>query len=279
MTNFWVINGLTIAAVFLLLALIKWASNKLLVALLLSTQLTVALLWLFYMNFGVINLYIFCVTFFFDGVFISLGLWAHARAKKSREGSDGAWSPRDDWLVVLTLVGFFFNYAAPVVGWGLTDLADEKSWPALYVTRFICAVILPTISGIFLLLFLFRRAPLFYVPVVLLLVALPVLTGWNAAHDLYDGPRLQIIRHGCYSDADVWASVESCFCNGKEVSCDAARQDEEVLLLPHTRRVLREEKSGILAAPGERVELQIGTEGFPGQLLRGELRAKTHPKR
>src|ERR1051325_6931318 len=110
--SFWVINVFTIVAVFVLLALMKWANNKLLVALLLSAQFTVFLLWLFYVNFGTINLYIFCVTFFCDGVFISLGLWGHARAKKSRDGSEGTWSLRGDWLAVAAVIAFFFNYVS-----------------------------------------------------------------------------------------------------------------------------------------------------------------------
>ena len=260
MMSYWVVTASVLAVLFALAVLIRRTNNTILLGLLVSATFTVFLLWLFYENFGVINLSIFCVAFFFDCIFISLGLWRYAQDRKSRDESDKASNLRGDWLAIITLVGFLFHYAGPVVGWGLTDLSTEASWPLLYGTRVILALILPTISAAVMLPFLLRRALLVYVPLVLLMTALPVWSGLNAALDLYEGPRFQIIRHGCYSDADVWAKVESCFCGGKEVFCDRAQKDEEVFLLPHTRRALRATGSNILAVPGARAELQIGTK-------------------
>jgi hypothetical protein len=276
MTSYWVITAAILAALFILAGLMKWTKNKILVSLLASAQLTVFLLWAFHGSFGETNLYIFCVTFFFDFIFISLGLWAYAGERRSRDESDRARNLRQDWLAIITVVGFLFFYAGPVVGWGLSDLAGEANWPALYALRVVCAIILPTISGLVLLPLLFRRPLLFYIPVVILLMALSVWSGWDTALDFRQGTRIQIIRHGCHSEADALAGVgEHCFCNGEEVSCGGAQQDEEVLLLPHTRRVLRAEKSNLLAVPGERVELQIGARGFGAGVLRGDVPAKT----
>jgi hypothetical protein len=277
MTSYWVLTAATIAATFALFRLIRWTKNKILVGLLGSAMFTVYLLWLFYGNFGVINLYIFCVSFFFDFVFLSPGLWEYAQGRRSRDDSDTSKNLRDDWLAVITVVGLLFFYIGPVVGWGLSDLAGETNWRALYTSRVVLAIILPAVSALVLLPFLFRRALLFYVPVVLLLAALPVWSGWNAALDLSDGPRFQIIRHGCYSDPDASADLERCLCGGREISCDRAEKDEEIFMLPHTRRVLRAAESNVPPAPGERKELRIGTPGFPKGVTRGELRAKFFP--
>lgn len=277
MTSNWVLTAATIAASFVLVALIKWTRNKILVGLLASALFTISLLWLFYENFGVVNLYIFCVSFFFDFLFILPGLWVYARERKTRDESDAERNLRDDWLAVITAVGLLFFYVGPVVGWGLSDFAAETNWPALYASRVVFAIILPALSALVLLPFLFRRALLFYVPVVLLLAALPVWSGWNAALDLTHGPRFQIIRHGCYSDADAPDELEKCHCGGQEVYCDGAEKDEEILLLPHTRRVLSVAESDIPPAPGERRELRIATPDFPGRVTRGELRAKSLP--
>lgn len=277
MTSYWVLTAATIAATFAFYRLIRWTKNKILVGLLGSAMFTVYLLWLFYENFGVINLYIFCVSFFFDFVFLFPGLWEYAHDRRSRDDSDASRNLRDDWLAVITVVGLLFFYICPVVGWGLSDLAVETNWRALYASRAVLSIVLPALSALVLLPFLFRRALLFYVPVVLLLAALPVWSGWNTALDLSRGPRFQIIRHGCYSDADAPGELEKCHCGGDEVYCDRAEKDEEILLLPDTRRVLRIAESNIPPAPGERKELQIGTPGFPERVTRGELRSKSLP--
>ena len=82
-------------------------------------QLRFFLLWLFYGYFGEINLYIFCVTFFFDAVFIVLCLRAYLIDRKSRPAPDESSALRDDWLAIITIVGFIFHYVLPVVGWGI----------------------------------------------------------------------------------------------------------------------------------------------------------------
>src|SRR5438270_352493 len=193
MTNYWIITAAALVSIYALLLLIKRTNNKILVGLTCSAQLTIFLLWLFYGYFGEINLYIFCLTFFFDAVFIALSLRAYLIDRKSRPAPDETSALRRDWLAIITVVGFVFQYVLPVVGWGIAPLSVETNWRTIYVVRVLCAVVVPTISGLLMLFFLFRRAALLiYIPLVLLITALPVWSGLNSALDLRDGPRVRI---------------------------------------------------------------------------------------
>lgn len=246
---------------YAIIAAVKWTSNRAVLGLLLSALLTDAVLWLFYANFGEMNLYPFLVSFFFDFLFIPVGVVKYVEDRKTRYAGDERSLLRNDWVAVLVVVGFCFDYAGPVVGWGIAPLTDETNWRMVYATRVLLAVVLPVVSGLVLLaLLLRRRALLAYAPVVVLLTALPVWSGLDTALDLRDGSQVQIIRHGCYSDASAPFKDESCTCNGRSVAdCSKAQKDQESLVLRHTRRVLQTTESKVLEVPGRRVELQIGT--------------------
>jgi len=73
-----------------------------------------------------------------------------------------------------------------------------------------------------------------YLPLVLLVTALPVWSAVRPLMDLYGGPKKEIIRHGCSFNADKL----TCYCNGKEVFCPDRVRDEEIVVLPWTRAVL-----------------------------------------
>jgi hypothetical protein len=260
--TYLITTAAALAATYAIIAGIKWASNRALVGLLFSALLTVAILWLFYANFGEMNLYPFLVSFFFDFLFIPLGVLKYLEDRKTRYAGDATRLLRNDWLAVVVVVGFCMDYVGPVVGWGIAPLTGEPnwSWRMVYATRVLLAVVLPVVSGLVLLALMLRRKALFvYAPVVVLLTALPVWSGLDSALDLRDGPRVQIIRHGCYSDASASFKDESCSCNGRSIaSCSGAQKDQESLVLRHTRRVLETAESKVLEVPGRRVELQIG---------------------
>ena len=94
---------------------------------------------------------------------------------------------------------------------------------------------MPLFTAVLILVFhVERRALLVYLPVVLLVTALPVWSAVRPLMDLYGGPKKEIIRHGCSFNADKL----TCYCNGKEVFCPDRVKDEEIVVLPWTRAVL-----------------------------------------
>ena len=78
--------------------------------------------------------------------------------------------------------------------------------------------------------------------------------------DLYTGPQARIVRQGCFYDKSSWLPEDSCRCEGKRVPCSDLRKDAEIIVLPHTARVLQKVDMPVLDIPGPRAPLTIGAD-------------------
>jgi hypothetical protein len=194
---------------------------------------------LFYLNFGEVGPIGFGLSVFLVCATLLLGLGRYANEQESRYAPSNAIIIRNDWMDKVTFIGVVFFVLGPFIGLFVSSstalLPTESSWRWQYAVRVVFAVVMPLATAVLILVFHVERRSLpVYVPLVLLIAALPAWSGVRPLIDLYYGPRKEIIRHGCSFIADKLA----CYCNGKEVFCPNMKKDEEIVVLPWTRRVL-----------------------------------------
>lgn len=201
--------------------------------------LSTAIPALFYLSFGEVGPIGFGLTAFLVCATALVGLGRFANDRGSEYSPSSAIIIRDDWLDKVTFAGLVWFLVGPFFGLFISSSTafppTESSWRWQYGIRVLFAIVMPLVTAVLILVFhVERRALLVYIPVVLLITALPVWSGARPLLDLYRGPRKEIIRHGCFFVADKL----TCYCNGKEVSCPNMVKDEEIVVLPWTRAVL-----------------------------------------
>ena len=194
---------------------------------------------LFYLSYGEVGPIGFGLTVFLVCATALLGLGRYANDRNSAYSPASAIIIRCDWLDKVTFAGLVFFFLGPFVGLFVSSSTawppTETSWRWQYGIRVLLAMVIPLITAVLILVFhVVRRALLVYIPVVLLVAALPVWSGVRPLMDLYGGPQKEIIRHGCFFKAETL----TCYCHGKEVFCPKMVKDEEIVVLPWTRAVL-----------------------------------------
>lgn len=196
---------------------------------------------LFYLNFGEVGPMGFGITVFLVCATALLGVGRYANELESEYSPGKAIIIRGDWLDKVTFAGVVWFVLGPFFGLFISSSTalppSEATWRWQYGIRVVFAIAMPLITTVLILVFhVKRRALLVYVPVVLLVAALPVWSGVRPLLDLCAGPRKEIIRHGCFFKTETL----TCYCNGKEVFCPKMVKDEEIVVLPWTRAVLRQ---------------------------------------
>ena len=194
---------------------------------------------LFYLSFGEVGPVGFGLTVFLVTATLLVRVGQYANERESFYAPSNAIIIRDDWLDKVTFTGLVFFVLGPLIGLFVSSSTalppSEASWRWQYGIRVFLAIVIPLVTAVLILVFhVERRTLLVYLPVVLLVTALPVSSAVRPLMDLCVGPQKQMIRHNCFFNHDNL----NCYCNGKEVFCPNMIKDEEIVVLPWTRAVL-----------------------------------------
>jgi MFS family permease len=133
--------------------------------------------------------------------------------------------------------------AGPFLGWIVTAFPlTLENWQWQYALRVLLAMILPVAAALPLLRHARGRAALVAAPILVIVTALPAMTGLAPLQDLLAGPEVRRI-------AIVHSPVDALMCeslDGRpiEFACPGDQingfpgQPLDILVLPHTQRVL-----------------------------------------
>ncbi|MDQ6787822.1 MAG: hypothetical protein M3033_13530 [Acidobacteriota bacterium] len=240
MTNYWltILGGFVFIGVSILIS--RRIKNPFANFVLGTIIFLSSLLLLFYINFGEINWYAISFATAISTFIILAKAGLYANEKDSRYAPINCNNVGDhDWLDKITLAGIMFYVFGPFFGWFLTGATmfshGEEDWRLQYGIRVCLSIVIPVLTAIVILVFYIKRFAFWvYLPIILIITALPVWSGLNSLLDLIYGAQTQIISHNCSFNKDTL----ECLCKGQVVNCSKMEKDEEISVLPYTQRVL-----------------------------------------
>jgi hypothetical protein len=97
--------------------------------------------------------------------------------------------PRHGWLDRLGAFWLLACAFGPLAGWFLTSAFEltTANWIWLYTAKVVCCVFLPFATALPLVRYVRGRSKFIALSILIIVTALPILTGWTALQDLWSG--------------------------------------------------------------------------------------------